>query len=130
MRSPDQPLRAGDLEHDVLLENPSGAPTPNNEGDFTQTWEPLSPARVMAAIEPATARDLERVVSGTVESTASHLVLMRYHPQVTTKTRITKGERHPDGTLTPGSREFHVTGVQNPRERNERLILTCEEVVA
>jgi hypothetical protein len=37
---------------------------------------------------PATARDLERVVAGTVQSSATHLVTIRYLAGVTTKTRV------------------------------------------
>lgn len=120
-------LRAGELRHEVLLHNPtSGATT--FEGT-PETWEELTPSRVWASIRPATARELERVVANAVQSNATHLITIRYHPEVTTKTRITKGERNSDDTLTDGSIEFHVTGVQNPDLRNEMLILVCEQVV-
>lgn len=106
----------GTLRHYVTLENP--ATVPDGEGGYTQTWVPLNPPRMKAAIEPATARDLERAVSSTVLSTASHVVTMRYHSGVTTETRIRFG-----------SRIFSVVGPQNISERNREMRLACEEVV-
>lgn len=119
----------GSLRHRVTLENPGGS-VPDTEGGFTQAWALLSPPKMWAAIIPATARDLERVVANTVQASASHLITMRYHSGVTTKTRITKGPRNTDGSLQAGSREFSVTGVFNKEERNVELTLACQEVVA
>jgi head-tail adaptor len=107
----------GQKRHLVSLANP-GAPLPDGEGGFTQSWAALTPSEMYAEIKPATARDLERVVASTVASTASHLVTMDYHPQVTTETRVTFGIR-----------VFSVTGVGNPEERNRDLILACSEKV-
>jgi head-tail adaptor len=121
-------MEIGTLRHLVTLDSP-GTPVPDGDGGFTQAWTPLSPPEVWASILPATARDLERVVANTVQAAASHLVGMRYHSGVTTKTRITKGPRNTDGTLPAGSREFQVTSVQNPEERNVELVLTCTERV-
>lgn len=111
-------MRGGELRHLVTLDNP-GTAVADGDGGFTQTFAELSPARVWAAIQPATARDLERVAAGTVLSTASHIVTMRYHAGVTTKTRITFG-----------TRVLNVTGVSNPDERNRELVCLCAEVVA
>jgi len=119
----------GERRHLVTLDNP-GAAVPDNEGGFTQAWTALSPPSRYAEIKPATARELERVAAGTVLSTATHIVTFDYHSGVTTKTRVTKGPRNADGTLPAGSREFSVTGVSNPEERNIDTILTCVEVVA
>jgi head-tail adaptor len=120
--------RVGRFNQFVTLENPGGS-TPDGDGGFTQAWMPLSPAQVWASITPATARDLERVVANTVQASASHVVRLRFHDGVTTKTRLTKGPRNPDGTLPAGSREFQVTSVQNPEERDVELVLTCTERV-
>jgi head-tail adaptor len=92
---------------------------PDGSGGFTETPVPLSPPQMYAEIKPATARDLERVVSNAVESTASHLLTMDYHAGVTTETQITFG-----------TRVFTVDGVQNPEERNVTLVLACTEVVS
>jgi SPP1 family predicted phage head-tail adaptor len=91
---------------------------PDGDGGFTDVPVPLSPPSLYAEIKPATARDLERLVSSTVQSTASHLVTIDYHPQVTTKTRVVFG-----------ARVFAVSGVTNPEERNRELVLACTEVV-
>lgn len=107
-------MRAGTLRHLVTLQTPTSAP--DGDGGFTDTWTAL--ATVWASIVPATARDLERVVAGTVQSSATHLVTIRYLAGVTTKTRIVFG-----------SRLFSVTGVQNPEERNISLVLVCQEIV-
>lgn len=107
----------GEKRHLVSLANP-GTPVPDGDGGYTVVDAPLTPATAWADIRPATARDLERTVSGTVLSTATHLVTMDYHPQVTTQTR-----------LTYNGRSFSVTGVANPEERNVELVLAAVEVV-
>lgn len=107
----------GAIRHRVTLKNSS--PVPDGDGGFTEVLTTLTPATVWASIAPATARDLERVVAGTVESAATHLVRVRYHPGITTKTR-----------LLYGSRMLNVTSVQNTDERKIELVLVCEEVVA
>jgi SPP1 family predicted phage head-tail adaptor len=109
-------VRAGELRHLITLQTPSPA-TPDGDGGYTEDpWTTL--ATVWASIVPATARDLERVVAGTVQSSATHLVTIRYLAGVTTKTRVVFG-----------TRLFSVTGVQNPEERNISLVLVCQESV-
>lgn len=110
-------MNIGALRHLVTLEGP-GTAVPDGRGGYTQVPTPLSPSQVWAEIKPATARDLERRMASTVQSTASHIVTMRYHPQVNTTTRITFG-----------TRVFNVTGVQNIDERNVELVIAVEEVV-
>jgi SPP1 family predicted phage head-tail adaptor len=105
----------GAMRHRITLQTPSTA-TPDGDGGFTNTWAAL--ATVWASIVPATARDLERVVAGTVQSSATHLVTIRYLAGVTTKTRVVFG-----------SRLLSVTGMQNPEERNISLVLVCQEIV-
>lgn len=107
----------GALRHRVELQNP-GAAVPDGDGGFTQTWSALSPSPVWVSITPASARELERLAAGTVLSTASHIVRGRFHPGVSTKTRIVFG-----------TRLFSVTGVANTEEKNEEMILTAVEVV-
>lgn len=110
--------KIGARRHLVTLENP-GTPVPDGDGGFTQPWVALNPPTLWVSIEPATAKDLERVAAGTVLSTASHIVKGLYHPGVTTQTR-----------LLFNGRIFNVTGVSNTEERNIELVLMCVEVVA
>lgn len=107
----------GALRHRVIIENPGGA-VPDGDGGYTEVETAAQPSPIWASIVPATARDLERVIAGTVQSAATHIVTVRYHSGITTKTR-----------LRFGSRIFSVTGVQNQDERNVELKLTCEEIV-
>lgn len=111
-------VTSGARRHLVRLEY-LGAPVADSDGGFTSTPVDLSPAYAFASIEPATARTLERIAAGTVVSNASHIVSMRYHSGVTTKTQIVYG-----------TRTFQVTGVINPEERNVTTVALCTEVVA
>jgi head-tail adaptor len=70
------------------------------------------------SIAPATARDLERVASGTVISTATHIVTGRYHPQVNTQTRM----------LFDG-RTFSINSVANLGELGITMKLVAVELV-
>jgi SPP1 family predicted phage head-tail adaptor len=106
-----------DRPHRVTLQNP-GPPVADGHGGFTQSWTDLVPPAVSAKIAPATATDLERVTAGTVIATATHVVTMPYHPQVTTLTRV----------LFNG-RQFSVTGVSDPEERHVETIAICKEIV-
>src|SRR5688572_29184918 len=106
--------------HRLTLENPTRV----SDGDgYTETWTALSPAVLYASIRPATARDLERVVSNVVQSTASHIIECDYHSGVTSQTRVSWiGPR--DGVTHIGV----VTGVQDDGERNVDMVLAVEEV--
>jgi head-tail adaptor len=122
----------GSYQHDVVLRNPDGPPVPDGDGDFTQPFTDLA-ALWWASIKPATARDLERVVAGTVLATATHIVRMQYLAGVTTKTEVlmpapTFASRPEDEDWS--GRTLHVTGVTNPDEANVELVLACAEVVA
>lgn len=111
-------VNIGAMRHSIILENP-GTATADGDGGYTQTFTALDPSPVRASIMPASARDLERVAAGTVVSSATHLVTMRYHADVTTKTRITFG-----------TRTFNVVGVMNPEERNIWTVVMAVEVVS
>jgi head-tail adaptor len=116
-------MARGDLRHALALENP-GLPVPDGEGGFTEGWTPLDPPTMWASIEPAAATDLQRVVGDAqVIATASHLIELDYHPDITIKTRLTwTRPPRPD-------RWFQVQGVVNVEERDVRLILACVELV-
>lgn len=121
--------RAGDRWHLLTLENPS-APIADGDSGYTQTWTALTPSRMWAEIVPATARRMqfEVAIANTVESQGSHIVTMRFHSGITTKTRLTKGPRNTDGSLATGSREFQVVGVQGDAKEIETLLFCAERV--
>jgi SPP1 family predicted phage head-tail adaptor len=108
-------LAIGARIHKVRIETP-GPVVSDGEGGFTQAWATVGAP--WASIAPATARDLERLVAGTVQSTATHVITIDYLRGVTTAGRVIFNDRI-----------FSITGVVNPEERNAELILTCEEVV-
>jgi SPP1 family predicted phage head-tail adaptor len=107
-----------DRPHRVTFQNP-GPNVPDGDGGYTNSWTDLVPPALSVKIAPATQRDLERVIAGTVMSTATHIVTGPFHPQVTTKTRV----------LFDG-RQFSVVGVADPEEGQVEMILVCVEVVA
>lgn len=111
----------GEKRHLVTLQNPTGPPVPDGDGNYTQMYETFSTR--YAAIQAATARDLERVTAGTVLSTATQIVTMDFHPDVTTETRLSWTD--PAGR----AHAANVTGVNNPQERCIELVLVCVEVV-
>lgn len=101
--------------HTVIPQNP-GAPVPDGDGGYEQDWFDVVP-RWFVSIVPATARDLERVIAGTVLATASHVVTGPYLSDVSTRTRLLFGDR-----------VLQVTGVADPEERHVELVLVCVEV--
>jgi head-tail adaptor len=85
-------------------------------------FEPLSPARVWATVQPGSPGNDGRSIW--------HLVTMRYHKQVTMDTRIVlvHKTREIEGREVP--RELFVKGFQNVDERDDELKLLCEEVIS
>jgi head-tail adaptor len=110
-------MSIGEYRHLVTFQNP-GASVPDGDGGWTTTFADLTPAQWYVSIEPATARDLERVAAGTVLSTATHIVRGRYHPGVTLATRMLFDDR-----------TFSITGKANVEERGITMELTAVEVV-
>lgn len=104
-------MRLPPLRHWVTLANAPNT-TPDSDGFYTD----LDPAGVYAAIEPQS--------PGQNGRTLTHLVTMRFHPQVTMDTRIL----FYDAVLLR-NRSLMVTGVQNIENRNIALRCLCEEVV-
>lgn len=101
--------------HRVTLSNP-GPPVPDGDGGYTQGATPLNPPALYVSIEsPAGGQD-ERLAPGTVVSSFTRLVTGQYHPQVTTAT-----------TIDFNGRKLQVVGKVNIQERNQEMVLTCEE---
>jgi len=76
----------------------------------------FSPSRVKCAIEPSAPSTID-------ENHVTHLVQMRYHPQVTFNTRITFVDKQ---GLT---HRLFVRGYQNRFMESRELALLCEEVL-
>lgn len=107
-------MRAGLLRHWLTLQNPTTVP--DGRGGFTPTWAALSPSPVKGSIESIPGS--QRAIAGTVLAGTTHVVTMRYHSEVTTKTRILFG-----------TRVFAVTGLANIDERSRELRVECAEVL-
>jgi head-tail adaptor len=114
-------MAIGQYRHRVTLEAPSTS-VPDGDGGYTTTYAPLDPPEWDCAIESVSARDLEaigeRPGAGTVTTQASHAVTGRYHPGITTATRIGFN-----------GRVFEVTSVRNIDERDITLRLLALELV-
>jgi head-tail adaptor len=113
-------LNLGRLVIPIVLENPA-PPVSDGKGGYTEEFFPLDPPRARASIRWAGGRG-ERTQAGTIESQATPVVRMRYHPGVTVKTRITFVDR--SGT----TRYLSVVDVTDPDELGVELELTCSEV--
>jgi head-tail adaptor len=112
------PATRGQRRHEITLRNP-GPPIPDGVGGFSYEYVDLDPAQMDAAVLDNPPRNLERDPASTVLATATRIVTMDFHPQVTTDTRIWMED----------GRAFNVTGVRDPDLRGVTLELTCEEVV-
>lgn len=117
-------MSIGDYRHVVTVQGPLGQPVSDGDGGYTQAPTSLNPATWRCSIEPATARDLERIAPGTVIATASHILTGHYHPQITTATQIVFVDEQFGVTHT-----FSVTGVSNPGMRNITTIAVCVELL-
>ena len=104
----------GHLRHRVAIANPTR--TADGDGGYTDAWVAAEPSPVWARIDTATASNIERLVGNTVSAPISHIVTMRWHEGVTTRSRLTYDGRY-----------FNVRGVQNIQERDRWLVLACEE---
>jgi SPP1 family predicted phage head-tail adaptor len=104
----------GRLRHRVILQRLTA--TADGAGGFTESWAAL--ATVWASIDPATARDLERVFGAELQAPVTHLVTTRYYSGLTPKDRVVFG-----------SRTFAIRGLQNPEERRIAWVMACEELL-
>ena len=111
-------MEPGRLLHRVTLQQ-AGAPVPDGTGGYTEGLTTLI-SRAPAAIEPATAASLERLGANTISPMATHLVMLRYVPGVTTKTEAIF---HDDGV----DRALAITGVYDFEARHKVLELVCVE---
>jgi head-tail adaptor len=85
-------MNIGEMRHVITLENPV-AQVPDGDGGYTESWAPLVPGKAYASIVGANARSLERFFASTVTVQATYIVKMRFHPDVSTQTRISWVDR-------------------------------------
>jgi len=115
MRSAKVPANSiGQARHVVTFDDP-GPPIEDGEGGYTQVPVPLTPPTWKVRIRPATARDAEKVTAGTVITHVSHIVHGRFHPGVSTRSRM-----HFKGHT------YQVTSVINLDERDREMELVAD----
>lgn len=107
----------GAFRHVVTLDDP-GDPVSDPDGGWMPGWTPLDPPTWHCAIQQPAARTLESIGAGSVEAQATHMLTGRYHPGISTQTRVTFE-----------GRTFNVLYVANRDERDVQTDLVCAEVV-
>lgn len=91
--------------------------SPQVTDDSDGFFQALDPEGTWAAIRPQLSAN---------GRTIDHVVEMRHHPQVTVDTRIVYED--PSKPIGKTTRQLFVKGVQNIEERNDVLVLLCEEI--
>jgi len=82
----------GELRQVVTLSNP-GTPVADGDGGFTLTYTALDPEEWRCAIEKASVRAAERHFAATITAHASYIMRGRFHPGITTETRMVWTDR-------------------------------------
>ena len=104
----------------VALSN-AGPRVRNNDGTYDTPREPLTPATAWASVEIASPKAMEQVARETTIGTATHLVTIPYHPQVTLQTQVTWTDRFArDHTA-------NVVGYSNPDQKCIETVMLCVE---
>lgn len=115
-------LDLGRLRQVVTLANP-GTPVPDGDSGFTETFAPLDPPVWRCAIEVASVRASERHFSGTVTAHASYILTGRYHPGITTETRMVWTDR--SGTVHTAN----VLDVDDTEGAGVQTVVLVSEIV-
>lgn len=105
-------MRAGNLRHRLILQNPSTAYTSDGMGGYSYNYD--DDQEVWGAIWPL--RGQEKLIADQLNSEIDCQIRIRYTSGVTPKTRIQLGD-----TTT----FFEVKSVSNPDYRNRELIIYC-----
>jgi hypothetical protein len=106
----------GQMRHRLVVENPTASA--DGDGGYSDSYAAAAPSPVWASVEPATPGVIEQQVGNRIEAPITHIVTLRYHAGVTTRTRFTFG-----------SRRLFVRGLQKMHEVGEWLVCSCEEFV-
>lgn len=99
----------------MLVEQPTT--TADADGGYTTAYGPAWPHEWDCWMAPATPRDLERFAGGTTIAQATHILRGRFHPAITTATR-----------LQFGSRVLNVVAVVDHEARHIDIELLCAEI--
>lgn len=112
----------GSYNKPIVVQNPDGPPVSDDDASFTQAYVDLVPLWWASIDAPAgrETRIFERLALGSVLSTATHVMTMRYLPGVTTRSRI---------IFEDGTRTANVTAIVDPQEQHITLVLLCAEVI-
>ena len=108
-------MKARGQRYHLVTVQGAGAPVPTPEG-FTTPYTDLNPATMYASITGPPRED-EGIAVSVERAKISHTVEMDYHPGVTRQSRVVFG-----------ARKLYVRGLQNVEERNQTLVLMCEEI--
>jgi head-tail adaptor len=114
MQTGSPPDAIGQLRDRVRFEAPLGAPVPDGDGGYTQSWTPLTPPTAYVRLRPASSA--ERAAPGTLLTHASYIVVGRFHPGVTTETRL----------IDADGRVYQVTSAINVENRGRDMHLIAD----
>ena len=88
----------GGLRNVASASKPTGTRTIDAGGGYVETYAPLDPPRWNCKIDKASVKVAERLFAATVLAHATHILSGRFHPGITTKTRLVwvdrAGETH------------------------------------
>jgi head-tail adaptor len=107
----------GATRHYVDVFEP-GIPVADGNGGWSETVNPLDPPHWYCSIEAIPTPNTERASADTAVLAAGMIFRGRYHPAITTRTRIALGPRR-----------FEVQSVQDVDLRQQVLALVCLEII-
>lgn len=111
IRIPHRKLCAGDLDRKIILKN-RDIQTPSSGVDFDERFS--GDQRVWAAIK--TTAGLEVFAGTNISEVASHVIYIRYRPNITSETWIEYRSKY-----------YDILSAENIDERNEWYALYCNE---
>jgi hypothetical protein len=113
---------SGQRNQEIALTRP-GPRVRGNDGNYTSTPEPLSPATAWARLELANAKALENVAASTTLGIATHVLTIPYHPQVSLKTHVAWIDR------LGHSHNANVIGYSNPDGNAIETVMVIAEII-
>jgi SPP1 family predicted phage head-tail adaptor len=107
---------AGEKRHWVRLR----VPYTSDDGKGGQTETFADDMLLAALVRDVTGR--EQSIAGTIQSMATHVVEIGYHPSVTGACRLRR--------IDPQGPDLQILGVRNPDGKQREMHLDCSEAVA